>query len=142
MGALQKTLLVGLGLFLAIQLVPVERSNPPVLAEVPAPPEVREVIERACYDCHSNETRWPWYAQLAPASWLLAYDVAEAREHMNFSDWKQYDEDEQRDLVEEAWEEVEEGEMPPWFYLPLHPEARLSDADRDVLQRWAEAAGE
>ncbi|MDJ0865833.1 MAG: heme-binding domain-containing protein [Myxococcota bacterium] len=142
MGALQKTLLVGLGLFLAIQLVPVERSNPPVLAEVPAPPEVREVIERACYDCHSNETRWPWYAQLAPASWLLAYDVAEAREHMNFSDWKQYDEDEQRDLVEEAWEEVEEGEMPPWFYLPLHPEARLSDADRGVLQRWAEAAGE
>ena len=142
MGALQKTLLVGLGLLLAIQLVPVERSNPPVLAEVPAPPEVREVIERACYDCHSNETRWPWYAQLAPASWLLAYDVAEAREHMNFSDWKQYDEDEQRDLVEEAWEEVEEGEMPPWFYLPLHPEARLSDADRAVLRRWAEAAGE
>ena len=142
MGALQKTLLVGLGLFLAIQLVPVERSNPPVLAEVPAPPEVREVIERACYDCHSHETRWPWYAQLAPASWLLAYDVAEAREHMNFSDWKQYDEDEQRDLVEEAWEEVEEGEMPPWFYLPLHPEARLSDAERGVLRRWAESAGE
>ncbi len=142
MGALQKTLLVGLGLFLAIQLVPVERSNPPVLAEVPAPPEVREVIERACYDCHSHETRWPWYAQLAPASWLLAYDVAEAREHMNFSDWKQYDEDEQRDLVEEAWEEVEEGEMPPWFYLPLHPEARLSDADRSVLEDWAETAGE
>jgi hypothetical protein len=77
---------VGVALGLA-QLVPLDRSNPPVSAEVPATPEVRAILKRSCYDCHSNETRWPWYAYAAPMSWLLVYDVHEAREHMNFSTW-------------------------------------------------------
>ena len=123
-------------LLLAIQLVPVSRDNPPVEQVVPAPPGVIQVLERACYDCHSHETRWPWYANVAPVSWLVADDVAEAREHLNFSTWNRYDEEEKREKLEEIWEEVEEGEMPLWFYVPLHPEAELSDSDEMLIQRW------
>ena len=68
---------------LAIQLVPVQRSNPPVEAEVPAPENVRTILRRACYDCHSNETVWPWYSRIAPVSFLVASDVHEARAKMN-----------------------------------------------------------
>jgi hypothetical protein len=137
----QKTILIALGAtFLAAQIVPVDRENPPVESEVSAPQDVRAVLERACYDCHSNQSRWPWYGYLAPASWLIAYDIEEARDHLNFSTWDRYDEDEQIDKIEEAWEEVEEGEMPPFFYLPLHPTARLGEADRATLREWAKNA--
>ena len=140
-----RRLLLGLaaGLGLA-QLVPVSRTNPPVEQAVEAPPAVRTVLERSCHDCHSNATRWPWYAWVAPASWLLAYDVAEAREHLNFSTWGRYDEEERADLLEEIAEMVEDGEMPPWYYLPMHPDARLSDADLAALRAWTgpvEASG-
>ena len=127
--------------FLALQLVPVDRENPPVESEIPAPAEVRELLERACYDCHSNQSRWPWYGYVAPTSWLIEYDIEEARDHMNFSTWNRYDEDEQIDMIEGVWEEVLEGEMPPFFYLPLHPAARLDEKDRTVLREWAEEAG-
>ena len=98
-----------------MQAVPVNRENPPVESEIPAPQEVREILERACYDCHSNQSRWPWYGYIAPASWLVEYDIEEARDHMNFSEWDSYDEDEQIDMIEEAWEEVLDEEMPPFF---------------------------
>lgn len=124
----------------AIQLVPIDRSNPPVESQVPAPPEVRAILERACYDCHSHETVWPWYGYVAPFSWLLAYDVREGREHLNLSAWERYTAKKQAKKLEEIPEEVDEGNMPPWFYLPLHPEARLDAADRETLRRWALAA--
>jgi hypothetical protein len=130
--------LIVVALLLLAQLVPVDRGNPPVEEEVPAAPEVRRILQRSCYDCHSNQTRWPWYARVAPFSWLVAHDVDEAREHMNFSTWNRYDDEEREEKLEEAWEEVEEGEMPLWFYLPLHPEARLSERDRELLRAWAE----
>ena len=136
-GRLRIAGLGALALGVAIQLVPVDRSRPPVESEIPAPPEVRAILERACYDCHSHETQWPWYGYVAPASWLLAYDVREGREHMNFSTWGRYSAKKQAKKREEIPEEVDEGEMPPWFYLPLHPEARLDDADRETLRRWA-----
>ena len=125
---------------LAIQLVPVERSNPPVETEVPASPEVRSILRRACYDCHSNETRWPWYSWIAPVSWLVAHDVHEGREELNFSTWNRLSSKKQVDLLDESWEEVEEGEMPPWFYLPPHPDARLSPDDRAALRAWSRSA--
>ncbi len=134
-------ILTGIGVvFLASQLVPIDRENPPVETEVSAPPEVRQVLERACYDCHSNESQWPWYGYVAPASWLVAYDIEEAREHMNFSTWNRYDREEQLHLIEEVWEEVDEGEMPPFFYTPLHSHANLDANDRAVLRAWAEAS--
>jgi len=123
--------------FVAIQLVPVERRNPPVETEVDAPPEVMTVLRGSCYDCHSNESRWPWYAYVAPASWLVADDVQHARGHLNFSTWNRYDAEERADLREEAWEEVAEGEMPLPLYRLAHPRARLTDADRAALRAWA-----
>ena len=133
----RRLLLGAAGLLMAIQFVPIDRENPPVVAEIAAPAEVTAILERSCYDCHSNETRWPWYSRVAPASWLLAHDVEEGRERLNFSTWGRLPAHERAEEMEEIWEEVEEGEMPLWFYLPLHPEARLSADDRDVLERWS-----
>jgi hypothetical protein len=123
--------------FIAIQFVSVDRTNPPVEEEVPAPAEVRQVLRRACYDCHSNETVWPWYSWIAPVSWLVARDVHEGREELNFSTWNRLSTKARVEALHESWEEVSEGEMPPWFYLPPHPEARLSEADREALRRWS-----
>ncbi len=125
----------------AIQLVPIDRTNPPVETEVPASVEVRSVLREACYDCHSNETRWPWYTRIAPASWLIAKDVSEGREELNFSTWDGLSAEDQAEAIRESWETVDEGEMPLWFYVPLHPEARLSADDRALLRAWAASAG-
>jgi hypothetical protein len=133
----RKILVATLVVVAAAQIIPVERTNPPVELEVPAPDEVREVLRRACYDCHSNESRWPWYAYVAPSSWLVAHDVAEARDHVNFSTWNEYDEDERLDHREDAWEEVEDGEMPLWFYVAMHPQAHLGAHDLEILRAWA-----
>lgn len=129
------------GALLLAQLVPVSRTNPQVQEEMPAPPEVRQLLKRSCYDCHSHETRWPWYSHVAPMSWLLAYDVAEGREHLNFSTWNAYDEKDRRENLEEALEEVEEGNMPMTPYLWLHRDAVLSDADRALLKTFVVASG-
>ena len=134
---LRWVVLVIVVVFVAMQLVPLNRSNPPVSAEVAAPPDARAVLRRACYDCHSNETVWPWYAWVAPVSWLVARDVHEGRRELNFSVWGRYTTKEQVKKLKETWETVEEGEMPPWYYLPLHRNARLSAQDKAVLQRWA-----
>jgi hypothetical protein len=123
----------------AIQLVPVSRTNPPVTAPVPAPPEVQALLKRACYDCHSHETVWPLQAYLAPVSWLVAHDVSEAREELNFSAWDRVD---QRRIAKKLPKEVGEGEMPPWFYVVAHPTARLSDAERKTLSDWARGLAE
>ena len=122
---------------IAIQFIPVDQSNPPVSADPAIPFNVKTILQRACYDCHSHETRWPWYSRVAPISWLLAHDVQEGREHLNFSTWTELPAQEIAENIEEIWEEVEEGEMPLWFYLPLHPEARLSSEDLALLNAWA-----
>ena len=117
-------LVVLLVLFVAIQFVPYGRGrgNPPVRKE-PAwnSPRTRELVKRACFDCHSNETKWPWYSHVAPVSWLVAWDVEEGRKHLNFSEFDR----EQKD-ADEASLQVMNEEMPLWYYLPLHPEARLT----------------
>jgi cytochrome c551/c552 len=132
-----KLVLLLLLLGVAIQFFPVDRSNPPVQEDIAAPPQVKAILKRACYDCHSNETIWPWYSHVAPVSWLLAWDVHEGREELNFSTWNRYSPKKRNKLIKEIWEEIQEGEMPPWFYLPLHPEADLSDQDHRALQEWA-----
>ncbi len=121
-----------------IQFIPVNLTNPPVETEPSTPSDVKAILKRACYDCHSHETVWPWYSQVAPVSWLLAWDVAEGREELNFSTWNRYGSRQIVKKMKEIVEEIEEGEMPPWFYLPTHPEARLSDSDRRLLIQWAQ----
>jgi hypothetical protein len=124
----------------ALQFLPVDRSNPPVEKEVDAPPAVRDVLRRACYDCHSHETVWPWYSRVAPVSFLVAHDVAEGREELNFSRWDFADAAVESRVRRRVWREVEEGEMPLWFYVPLHPAARLNAADKEALRAWALAS--
>jgi hypothetical protein len=124
-------------LIVVIQFVPVDRSNPPVTAEVPMKPEARAILRRACYDCHSHETVWPWYSRVAPVSWLVVQHVREGREELNFSTWDKYTTNEQIKKVKESWEEVAEGEMPPGYYLPVHRDALLSAEDRSILREWA-----
>jgi hypothetical protein len=131
-------LAVVLGLILVlVQLVPVERDNPPVETEVPATAEVRAILRRACYDCHSNETVWPWHTRIAPVSWLVARDVRKGREELNFSTWQRLAPRKQARLLEEVVEKVDDGEMPLPLYLFAHPEARLTAADRAKLADWA-----
>ena len=119
-----------------IQLIPVSRTNPPVTADIPTSPAVKTVLRRACYDCHSNETVYPWYSHVAPASWLLAHDVSEGREELNFSTWNQYSAKDQGKKTHEIREVIVEGEMPPWYYTLIHRDAVLSSEDRTVLQSW------
>jgi hypothetical protein len=130
-------LLVLLVAVVVIQFIPIDRSNPPVEAEIPAPPEVKTVLWSACYDCHSHETTWPWYSYIAPISWLVAHDVHAGREELNFSTWNRYSTKQQVDKLKESLEEIEEGEMPPWFYMAVHRDIQLSARDRAVLQTWA-----
>ena len=122
-------LLAGL---LVIQLVPYGRnhSNPPVVAEPQwDSPTTRALFFRACADCHSNETVWPWYSNIAPVSWLVQRDTDEGRARFNISTWGVSGENE----GEHAAELTQEGEMPPFQYLPLHPDARLSAQDKQTL---------
>ena len=134
---------IGLGalaVLAVLQAFRVEHTNPPVTADLQAPLAVKEVLRRACYDCHSNETRWPWYSYVAPTSWLLHYDVAAGRQALNFSDWAAFSPAEQSKQRGEIVESIGEGEMPPW-YVPMHPSARLSDADRSTIEDWARTTG-
>jgi len=132
----QRVGLVLLVLFVGIQLVPVDRSNPPVGETIPMTPAVEPILRRACFDCHSNETRWPWYAHVAPVSWLVAHDVHEAREHLNFSTWDRYADKKRSKKLDELLEEVHEGEMPLWFYVLIHRDAALSNDDQDTIDAW------
>ena len=118
-------------LFIAIQLVPYGRAhtNPPVVQEPKwDSPQTRELAARSCFDCHSNETKWPWYSNVAPMSWMIQHDVDEGRGQMNFSEWNRP----QRE-ARQAPQKIEKGEMPQWYYVPLHPEANLTAAEKKTL---------
>ena len=135
-----KRILLTLAVLLVVaQVIRPARTNPPLdpAKELRAPEPVMSIVQRSCQDCHSNRTVWPWYSQVAPASWLLAKDVRDARKELNFSEWATFTPRRTARKLEEICEMVEEGEMPLWFYIPLHPSAKLSDADRKTLCDWA-----
>jgi hypothetical protein len=136
--AAKAAVLVGVVVGVGIQFIPVKGvgDNPTARFKIDAPPEVEAIMRKACYDCHSNETRWPWYAKLAPSSWLMARDVLKGRSRMNISEWGDADESERMTDRENSRDQVDEGNMPPWFYLPMHPEAKLSTQEKDLLRAW------
>jgi len=111
----------------------------PGIDAVETPPDVAAVLRRACYDCHSNEVRWPWYSYVAPASFVVTQDVAAARYTLNFSEWDSYEPDMQWSLVLDVLDFAEEGEMPPAIYMPLHPDAVLTEADLEILREWVDS---
>jgi len=115
--------------FVAIQLVPVSHENPPITLEVQwDSARTRELARRACFDCHSNETVWPWYSYVAPVSFGISNHVMEGREKLNFSEWDKSDHD-----FEEIEEAITKGKMPLWNYILLHPEANLTATEKEEL---------
>ena len=118
-------------IFAALQFIRPARTNPPVdesrtiQAHARVPPEVASILNRSCNDCHSNETRWPWYSNVAPASWFVINHVNVGRREMNFSDWAQYDREDQQNFLKKICREVKDGAMPLPSYLRLHGEAKL-----------------
>ena len=124
----------------AMQFVPVERVNPPVESDIAAPDEVKKILLRSCYDCHSNETRWPWYARVAPVSWLIARDVAEGRRELNFSVWAKFTGTRRARKFKEIVEQVEGNKMPQWYYVILHPDAKLEAGEKEIILNWAKQA--
>jgi hypothetical protein len=128
--------LIIITILLLIQLIPVNRSNPPVSGEIQVPAEIHDVIKKSCYDCHSHQTNWPWYSRIAPSSWLVINDVNEGRKHLNFSTWNTYTSREKIKIYEEIREVLEKEEMPLKPYLWMHPEAELSQEDLQNLYQW------
>jgi hypothetical protein len=136
---LRRSGLALLGLAIAIQLWPVGRTNPPVTADLEAPSDVRAILRRSCYDCHSHETRWPWYAWVAPVSWLVVDDVDTARKALDFSRWGEYTATKRRSKRDALLDQVEEGSMPPKKYVRMHSGTAVSPEDIEILKRWVEA---
>lgn len=122
-----------------MQFFGIDKTNPETHKELSfaavenSPDDVTKILERACYDCHSNNTKWPWYSSVAPVSWVVEDHVEEAREELNFSNWKNYSEDKKHHKLDEMIEEVGEGEMPLKGYVVWHDEALISPQDTAVL---------
>lgn len=133
----RNVLIVIVVVVIGLQFVPIRVSNPESTGEIETDPEIVALIERSCYDCHSNESHWPWYARVAPVSWLIVHDVKEAREEFNFSEWENLSELQQKSMRLQIWRQVEGEHMPLPKYLWLHGDARLSDEDRDLFRSWA-----
>jgi len=139
-------------IFVAAQMIRPERTNPSVdqtqtvQAHLQLTPEVESIFKRSCYDCHSSETRWPWYSNVAPVSWWLADHVSHARSHMDFSNWAQKgghsDKHDSQAMLDEICEEVKDRKMPLSSYLLLHTDAKLSDEDIKTICDWTKAESE
>jgi hypothetical protein len=132
-----KIIITSLATLLAIQLVPYghHHVNPPVIREpVWNTPKTRDLARRACFDCHSNESVWPWYSRIAPVSWLVTHDIQAGRSKLNFSDWQ--DGNQKMKLIAEIVKEISDGEMPPVQYRMVHSSAGLSDDEKQQLIKW------
>ncbi|HEX7975152.1 MAG TPA: heme-binding domain-containing protein [Anaerolineales bacterium] len=131
-GIIRLGLLVIVGGFLVIQIIPYghNHANPPVVSEPTwDSAQTRALAKRACFDCHSNESTWPWYSNIAPVSWLIQRDVDEGRSSLNFSEWGGSGNRRLREISRV----VLEGQMPPAIYLLQHPNAKLTDAEIQQL---------
>ena len=130
-------------LLIGAQLIRPGKTNPRIdpamtFDEIGKPvPDVASIVHRACNNCHSNATVWPWYSHIAPVSWLVVSDVREAREHLNFSEWGLLSREKSRSLIREACDEVKAGDMPLWYYRLVHPESWLTEKDVSTLCDWA-----
>jgi len=137
---------IGIGLvvaFVAIQAIRPSKTNPPVdeartmKANTQMSPEVSAILDRACSDCHSSRTTWPWYSQIAPVSWYVVGDVNDGRKELSLSEWATYEPRRKARKLQEICEQIEKGEMPMKSYVLIHPTARLSDSDKQILCDWA-----
>ena len=134
-----------IGLFFLMQIYPVTR--PEVIAENPndllknveVPENISSMLRSACYDCHSNETIYPWYASIAPVKWIVYDHTEEGREDLNFSEWNALSKSDRVEALDDIIEEVTDGKMPLRFYPLTHKDAKLDEEDRQELSDWAES---
>ena len=132
--------------FVLMQVIRPEQYNPSIdpaqtiETQTHMPADVANILNRACRDCHTDATVWKWYGNIAPFSWLLIADVNSGRVHMDFSQWSKLSEAQHEDRLKGICDEVQSGGMPLWYYRPLHPEARLSDVDKQKLCDWTKMA--
>ena len=146
----KKLLLAAAAVFALIQFFPPapDKTNPPIdpartLASAMKPPQaVHRIFERACFDCHSNETKWPWYADVAPVSWIIRQHVIDGREHLNFSEWLKPGETKFTSWsdLEDICKAVQNNSMPLFGYDWVHSSAKLAPADRQAICAWVNSA--
>jgi hypothetical protein len=123
-------------IFIGLQAVPVDRSNPPVVADFDGPAEIKSILVAKCYDCHSNETKWLWYSYVAPLSWWVSDHVTEGRAELNFSKWGEYSADKQEEKTGEIYDEVLDAFMPLPSYLIMHPGTKVTEAEFALIEQW------
>ncbi|MBB4806305.1 hypothetical protein HNP38_001577 [Chryseobacterium defluvii] len=139
---MKKVLIVFLVAFIIIQFFPIDKTNPPVnkgmdfLTIKKTPPEIAKMINASCYDCHSNETRYPWYADIAPSSWFLQNHIKEGRKHLNFSIFATYEPKRQAHKLQECIEMIKKDEMPLESYIVGHSDARLTPEQKQELIKY------
>lgn len=125
-----------------IQFIPVDRTNKPVDKKMNfvdlmnTPPHIQKLLKNACYDCHSNETKYPDYAFVAPVSWAIKDHINEGREHLNFSEWGTFNQDLKKNMLENSSADLKQNRMPIGGYMVYHPNARLTDTDKVILAEY------
>jgi heme-binding protein len=140
MKTISAVVLVGItGFIIIAQSLPARRTNPSSNRDFAAPPEISALLRRACYDCHSNETRWPWYGHVAPVSSLIAWEVESGRRELNFSEWDSYYPLTRRRKLQWIDRVLRERRMPPWSYVVLHRDAWLSAKELGALEHWIQS---
>ena len=138
----KKILIILVVLFAAIQFFRIDRINPKVDPQkdfftISNPPEeIRTIFKNSCYDCHSNQTIYPWYSNIAPVSWMLKSHINKGRENMNFSEWGDYSPDEQKDILETCQEKIKADEMPLSSYTLIHSNAKFDEKKKALLFDW------
>ena len=124
----------------AAQFIPAKRTDAAAEGALEAPPGVEATLRRACFDCHSDSTRWPWYSRVAPLSWLIIREVNRGRKEVNFSRWGSYYPATRRRKLQWIGRALRERDMPPRFYRVMHPGARLTSTDVAAMQLWISSA--
>ena len=136
---LKRIALILVAALVVAQFIPLQKTNPRVdpskaiYATLPVPPQVQNVFERSCKDCHSNETVWPWYSHVAPVSWMIVHDVNEGRGDLNLSEWGAYTAKRKDQKLKEICDDLTNGEMPDRVYALVHRQARLTDEERTAV---------
>ena len=125
-----------IGIIIALQFIPVSHGNPPVSEIIPLNEEAEIALKSACWDCHSNETRYPWYSKVSPISLLIQYHINGGRQHLNFTEWDTYSFEEQKKLLHKISYILNKKEMPPFSYTLLHQEAVLNHIELESIYNW------
>jgi len=128
-------------ILLGIQFIPINKTNPIITQDIQAPAEVKNILRNSCYNCHSNETKWPWYSNFAPISWMVINDVNDARKKMNFSTWNKISFEKKEELMKDIWDEIRQEDMPLTLYTYIHPESKLDLLQKNIIKKWITGSG-